>query len=254
MLVNFDRDYHCGLIGYQVRKKIRAPTASPLSDDGRPHDSIRPPVALSKSPLGADTTIERRFGQAFSNIQRRAQLGEQLKRKEQHHLAEPENIKRRAGGVNLTDTAPNQEKQSSHTNAKQLEDQEAINLLQENKRLREQCLEYEKEKEELNLKVTMLKREIEDTELEYARMMAELELLDRVKEENKAMTMRTHWNAGCPGFSLKKGLQNMFTKSSFTLKLKEECDDEGRVHASVVFLVSGCVNLLGAWSSVVHEQ
>ena len=31
----------------------------------------------------------------------------------------------------------------------------------------------------------MLKREIEDTELEYARMMAELELLDRVKEENK---------------------------------------------------------------------
>ena len=75
MLVNFDRDYHCGLIGYQVRKKIRAPTASPLSDDGRPHDSIRPPVALNKSPLGADTTIERRFGQAFSNIQRRAQLG-----------------------------------------------------------------------------------------------------------------------------------------------------------------------------------
>ncbi|XP_057459527.1 protein MICRORCHIDIA 6-like isoform X3 [Actinidia eriantha] len=171
-------DYHCGLIGYHVRKKIRAPTASPLSDDGRTLDSIRPPVALNKSPLGADTTIERRFGQAFSNIQRRAQLGEQLKRKEQHHLAEPENIKRRAGGVNLTDTAPNQEKQ-------QLEDQEAINLLQENKRLREQCLEYEKEKEELNLKVTILKREIEDTEREYARMMAELELLDRVKEENK---------------------------------------------------------------------
>ncbi|PSR89570.1 Protein MICRORCHIDIA like, partial [Actinidia chinensis var. chinensis] len=178
-------DYHCGLIGYQVKKKIRAPTASPLSADGGPHDSIHPPLVLNKSSLGVDTTIERRFGQAFSNIQRRAQLGEQLKRKEQHPLVEPENIKRRAGGVNLTDTAPNQEKQPSHTNAKQFEDQEATNLQQENKRLREQCLEYEKVKEELNLKVTILKREIEDTEREYACMMAELELLDKVKEENK---------------------------------------------------------------------
>ena len=35
------------------------------------------------------------------------------------------------------------------------------------------------------MQVTILKREIEDTEREYACMMAELELLDRVKEENK---------------------------------------------------------------------
>ena len=44
--------------------------------------------------------------------------------------------------------------------------------------------------------------------------------------KQKGMIMRTHWNERGPGFCLKKGLQNMFEKSSFTLKLKEECDDE----------------------------
>ncbi|GFZ17445.1 histidine kinase-, DNA gyrase B-, and HSP90-like ATPase family protein [Actinidia rufa] len=209
-------DYHCGLIGYQVKKKIRAPTASPLSADGGPHDSIHPPLVLNKSSLGVDTTIERRFGQAFSNIQRRAQLGEQLKRKEQHPLVEPENIKRRAGGVNLTDTAPNQEKQPSHTNVKQFEDQEAINLLQENKRLREQCLEYEKVKEELNLKVTIL-RTGNRRHGAFAKLW--LHTPGKTKSVQNAHVL------------LQRSWQSEF-----------------------VLLVSDCINSLEAWSSAVHEQ
>ena len=65
----------------------------------------------------------------------------------------------------------------------QRKDQEAVNLMHENKKLRADCLEYEKRNEELNLKATQLRSAIKELDDEYSRMMAELEALEAVKEE-----------------------------------------------------------------------
>ncbi|KAI8543720.1 hypothetical protein RHMOL_Rhmol08G0240400 [Rhododendron molle] len=177
-------DHHCGLIGYQVKKKPRAPTTSALSADQRPHNSMHQPVVLNRDPSaaplwhGTGSSI-----QSFPNIQRNAQQGELLKRREQSHLQESETIKRRKGeGVNVTHVGPNHGIQSAPS-SNLLKDQEAKNLLQENKRLRAQCLEFEKEEELLNSKVTLLKNELRDAEREYARLLVELRLLNRVKKD-----------------------------------------------------------------------
>ncbi|KAE9467410.1 hypothetical protein C3L33_00678, partial [Rhododendron williamsianum] len=176
-------DHHCGLIGYQVKKKPRAPTTSALSADQRPHNSMHQPIVLNRDPsavpLWHGTGSSR---QSFPKIQRNAQQGELLKRREQSHLQESEMIKRRKGeGVNVTHFGPNHGIQSAPSNL--LKDQEAKNLLQENKRLRAQCLEFEKEEEVLNSKVTLLKNELRDAEREYARLLVELRLLNRVKKD-----------------------------------------------------------------------
>ncbi|BBH05468.1 hypothetical protein Prudu_016858 [Prunus dulcis] len=71
----------------------------------------------------------------------------------------------------------------------QLKDEEAVNLMQENKKLRAKCLEYEKKGEELNLKVTRLRSEIKELNDEYSRMMSELESLETVKEESENIKM-----------------------------------------------------------------
>ncbi|GMQ10069.1 hypothetical protein CsSME_00053216 [Camellia sinensis var. sinensis] len=191
-------DYHCGLIGYhQVKKKLPAPTPSLGSAD------MKKPVVLNKIssimattnaappgfglrhlPTASSNGIERKPGKLLPNFQRICLPGEQLKRKGDHHLAEPEKVKRRAGGVNVIDTGSNLEIQSVPTTVNQLEGEEAINLMQEYQRLQVRCLEFEKGEEELNRKVILLRSELKDLEHEYTRMLAELQFLDEVKEEN----------------------------------------------------------------------
>ncbi|XAR50204.1 hypothetical protein NMG60_11004469 [Bertholletia excelsa] len=170
-------DYHCGLIGYQVVKKPKAP-APPLEPAGSRPPNIVEPVVLNQS--STSIAIARALYGSESNVQH----GERLKRKGGHHVEEPIMVKRREGEVNQIDNVPNQGMQCIPVTQNELEDQEIINLLQENKRLQAQCLQCGKEEEKLNLKVTLLRREIEDVEKEYSRLLAELEELDRVKEEN----------------------------------------------------------------------
>ncbi|KAI8016871.1 Protein MICRORCHIDIA 6 [Camellia lanceoleosa] len=199
-------DYHCGLIGYQVKKKPREPMPSVLSADGRPHNGLHQPVVLNGTSSVGDATraapagLARRYpgavsssflkgspGQSLPNFQRNSHQGEQLKRKEHHHLAQAEKVKRRAA-INLIDTGSDQEmelQEAVHTTGNQLEDQVAKNLLQETRRLRAQCLEYEKREEELNLKVTGLTSELREAQHEYARLLTELKLFENVKGENK---------------------------------------------------------------------
>ncbi|XP_052181312.1 protein MICRORCHIDIA 6-like isoform X2 [Diospyros lotus] len=180
-------DTHCRLLGYRVTKKSRATTTSVESASGQPSNIKQQPVMNNKVilttlreaegvalryPLPASSNcIEGSPRESLSNSQGNHGQ-EQLKRKVAHHITEPENMKRRAGGV---DVPTNQEIQ--------VEDQEVKNLLQENKRLREQCLENEKRVEKLNLKVKLLRTEIEDADQEYARLLAELQLLDKSKDE-----------------------------------------------------------------------
>ncbi|XP_052181317.1 protein MICRORCHIDIA 6-like isoform X7 [Diospyros lotus] len=181
-------DTHCRLLGYRVTKKSRATTTSVESASGQPSNIKQQPVMNNKVilttlreaegvalryPLPASSNcIEGSPRESLSNSQGNHGQVEQLKRKVAHHITEPENMKRRAGGV---DVPTNQEIQ--------VEDQEVKNLLQENKRLREQCLENEKRVEKLNLKVKLLRTEIEDADQEYARLLAELQLLDKSKDE-----------------------------------------------------------------------
>uniref|UniRef100_A0A5B6ZI37 Putative MORC family CW-type zinc finger protein 3 isoform X1 n=1 Tax=Davidia involucrata TaxID=16924 RepID=A0A5B6ZI37_DAVIN len=196
-------DYHCGLIGYQVKRKPRTLVPSKGSSDCRPHNYTQQPVVLNKSftavgrtraalaggalqhlAAASSDSIVGRPGQSIPNFQRNTQQGAQLKRKEHDHLIDPEKVKRKAGlGGDVIDTKLNQEIQPPYT-ADQLEDQEALNLVQENKRLRAQCLEYEKSEEELNVKVTWLLSELGEVQRKYAQLLAESQLLDKVKEEN----------------------------------------------------------------------
>lgn len=173
-------DYHCGLIGYQAAKGPRAPETLQVSPHGIPQNGKQRPVISSKSSFAIDYTKAAlgRAEQSIPNSQCRSEHGLLMKRKEHFDLPEVEKKKRQAVEVaNVTDAGQSREIQ--------LKDQEAVNLLQENKKLHAKCLEYEKREEQLNLKVTQLRIEIEDVQREYDRMVSELQSLGTLKEEKK---------------------------------------------------------------------
>ncbi|KAL4634060.1 hypothetical protein ACB092_04G170100 [Castanea dentata] len=167
-------DYHCGLIGYQVKKKPQVSATPQISSHSTPHSGKQHPVTLHKSPpaIGSMKAAIERAERSIPNSQRRSEQGLCVKRKGQDDLIEVEKAKRQAVEVVPLDTS-----------GSQLKDPEALNLLQENKKLRLKCLEYVTREEQLNLKVTRLKTEIEEVEHEHKRMMAELESMDKVKDE-----------------------------------------------------------------------
>ncbi|XP_065860649.1 protein MICRORCHIDIA 6-like [Euphorbia lathyris] len=131
-LLDFGRDYHCGLIGYQVLRK----------------------TAVKGSKVRGLST----------------------KRKEHNDLVEHENLKRR--GVNSVDAEHGLETEPV-INA----NQEASNLVKENRKLKETCREYERRKEEDDTKVTKLKKELAELKCKYQRLMAEATVLDIINEE-----------------------------------------------------------------------
>ncbi|XP_071707036.1 protein MICRORCHIDIA 6-like [Rutidosis leptorrhynchoides] len=59
----------------------------------------------------------------------------------------------------------------------------ALSVIDENKKLKAECLELEKAEEELKHKVVLLKTELEDAQVEYARLLAEMHNLEIVKGE-----------------------------------------------------------------------
>lgn len=167
-------DYHCGLIGYQVKKKPRVSETPQISSHSSPHSGKQHPVTLNKSPpaIGSMKAAIERAERSIPNSQRRSEQGLCVKRKGHDDLKEVQKAKRQAVEVVPLDISDSQ-----------LKDPEAVNLLQENKKLRLKCLEYVKREEQLNLKVTRLKTEIEEVQREHERMMAELDLTNKVKDE-----------------------------------------------------------------------
>ncbi|KAF5476770.1 hypothetical protein F2P56_003473 [Juglans regia] len=181
-------DYHCGLIGYQVKKKLRAPELLQISSHSMPHSSKQEFITSNKhSPAIGSAKAGLVIAEQFiPKSQFRSKHGVLEKRKEHVDLIEVEKAKRRAVEVaNITDAGYDQEIQPLVTAGNQPKDQEAVNLLQENKKLRAKCLEYEKREEELKFKVTQLKIAIEEVCREYNRMLGELESLETIKEETK---------------------------------------------------------------------
>ncbi|KAJ6888777.1 protein MICRORCHIDIA 6-like isoform X3 [Populus alba x Populus x berolinensis] len=179
-------DYHCGLIGYQVKKKL--PPIEPPQDSppGMPNSSKMKHVALNHGMPNGGKTKPVTLNQNHHSVSVKAAsaAGLSSKRKEHGDLNKFERMKRRAG---TRADAHNLEIQSLST-ANQLMDKETMNLIQENKKLHAKCLEHEKRREDLDLKVRQLRRELGDVQQEYDRLMVELTSLDTVKEEEHGRT------------------------------------------------------------------
>ncbi|KAF9671629.1 hypothetical protein SADUNF_Sadunf12G0067500 [Salix dunnii] len=178
-------DYHCGLIGYQVKKKlppIEPPQDSQVSPPSLPNSGKMKYVTLNHGMPNGGKTKPVTLNQNHHSIRVKAAspAGLSLKRKEHGgDLNKFESMKRQAG---TRADAHNLEIQSVST-TNQLNNKETMNLIQENKKLHAKCLEHEKMKEDLDLKVRQLRRELGDVQQEYDRLMVELTSLDTVKEE-----------------------------------------------------------------------
>ncbi|XP_030493797.2 protein MICRORCHIDIA 6 isoform X2 [Cannabis sativa] len=155
-------DFHCGLIGYLVKKKHPTQNIPPLL-------SSKATSNHKSSGVGTAKESQIRSGLSLPNSKSRHEQGLQLKRKD--NFEEIQNLKRQAVGVN-----------NLSTNGQSKNQEKAI-VLQENETLRANCLKYSKEEEELHVKVTQLKSEIEKVDNEYARLLAELQEIEKVKPE-----------------------------------------------------------------------
>lgn len=174
-------DYHCGLIGYQVKKKTPAQLSSPDSSYGGPNDARHGPVSTNKSSNLGPAVVSLSARPLVQNSQSNTQRHGVKRTKD--NLLSALGTGRRQAREEPDATGWSMEVQSSTYTAKPLNQQEAVVLMQENKKLRAKCLEHEKAEEELNHKVLRLRRELEETHNEYARMLDELQALEVVKPE-----------------------------------------------------------------------
>ncbi|KAL3824856.1 hypothetical protein ACJIZ3_020885 [Penstemon smallii] len=217
-------DYHCGLIGYQVAKKLRTSMTPPASSVSKQGHCIYQPVLLGRDSSAtpatkvstAAETIQHEINASPKQSFHRNSQGALLKGKGYDHVVEPERVKRMR--VTGSQTSNTDHGGNVHVSvfvklfftfnfqnfglvnsgflldpihavvpANQLEDQAAVYIIQENKKLHAQCQEYEKTWEELNLKVTHLKAEVQEAQREYARLhtrlLLEPKVLDKAKPE-----------------------------------------------------------------------
>ncbi|KAI7754059.1 hypothetical protein M8C21_009574 [Ambrosia artemisiifolia] len=175
-------DYHCGLIGYQIKKKARPPSDTPglanfihqhVEDYSRKRRSADGPTKKAPAPVIATVNSKTALYSSPSFLK-----PVELKQSFPPGFKEGSNLKRKFGDES-------QNVQSEVVNAgSNLSDGGTMKVIDENKKLKAQCLELEKVEEELTNKVAQLKRELGDAKAEYARILAELQELEVVKGEN----------------------------------------------------------------------
>ncbi|KAM7277132.1 hypothetical protein ACFE04_018998 [Oxalis oulophora] len=157
-------DHHCRLIGYQANKKPPAPKQSSHI------------IGSAKVPLEHVALNHTSRGAQFTGVPKQSLPEDSCRKRkiETSNLAESVNVKRQAGVIDSRrslDTQPISE--------------EAATLIQENKKLVARCSEYEKRKQELNLKITQLKSEVGQVNSNFERLVAEFKALNQVKEERR---------------------------------------------------------------------
>lgn len=183
-------DYHCGLIGYQVKKKVQA---RPSSFEYVGHNDPRlQPISVDKSakvsrlPVGHADPVTSLPATDFLAAQSRSQ--QSGVKRTQDDLLSALGRGRRQGRAesNTLSAGPERsmEIQPVFRAAMALSQQEAIQVRQEHKKLRVKCLEHEKSQEELKVKVSRLRRELGEEQQKYQRMLIELQSLEAVKAEN----------------------------------------------------------------------
>jgi hypothetical protein len=72
--MDFDRDYHCGLIGYQPKKIPRAPVTPQVSSHSMPHNGKQLVMPKKSSPAISGT--EAALGRAEQSISKSQSLYE----------------------------------------------------------------------------------------------------------------------------------------------------------------------------------
>ncbi|GMP30270.1 hypothetical protein CsSME_00005013 [Camellia sinensis var. sinensis] len=174
-------NFHCGLIGYQQMKKSPpAPKPSQETRSFRAHSFIEQPVLLNHRSSVTDNA-----GPLSSAVESfEDTVATPSKRKEQNPAGELEHVKRHTGSRSYsTDTQHIGVNQPTPEHENQLQDDEFTSLMQENEKLQTQLLELERSEECLTLKVRQLRKELGDIQSEYARLVAESESMNIVKDE-----------------------------------------------------------------------
>lgn len=161
-------DYHCGLVGYQVKKQLRVSAAYQTpSNITVPAGTEHPHMLKQCFPVTvteANETAHGRPKQFTLETRGKSREGVCLKRKADVLIE---------GGQSVR----------AYQQSNQQNNQQAIVLLEENTKLRAKCSEYEKREEELNLKATGLRMDIQEVEHEILRLLDELKYLEAVKVE-----------------------------------------------------------------------
>ncbi|KAG6390892.1 hypothetical protein SASPL_148637 [Salvia splendens] len=185
-------DYHCGLIGYQAKKIPRTMAhqvvPNPKSNCG---PGIYQPVVLtrdSSSAFGVRASSAAGVKKDASGISlpsfHKSTEEAALKRKRHEQVVETGRANRMGGTrVRSVDNAHSgdvQQRAIYPARAFQV-DEEAAKIIQDNRNLCARFKEYEGIDKELNLKITKLKAEIEEARREYARMLLESKVLEKVK-------------------------------------------------------------------------
>ncbi|KAI3684514.1 hypothetical protein L6452_33738 [Arctium lappa] len=182
-------DCHCGLIGYQFRKTTRPPSAIPGFPNFIHHHGTEPPALSRKSSAAVGYT--RNVPKIITINSRAALCSNPFAKPEEPSFPrgfqeEVSNLKRKSSDQLTTFKSEAQMKVDSNKGSNMpglTNTQEAIYVMQENRRLRSQCTGFQKAQMQLNLKVMQLKTELEAGQAEYARLSAELQYLEKVKGE-----------------------------------------------------------------------
>ncbi|XP_071686500.1 protein MICRORCHIDIA 6-like isoform X2 [Rutidosis leptorrhynchoides] len=181
-------DYHCGLLGYHIIKKPRPPSTTPgASNFIHQHGTEQPPVPFRrhanvghiarKPPMitvknskaayestSMPTPLEPSFSRSFPE-------GSNLKRKPSGQPARFDSEARMEVNSNRVPIKPGSVSR------------DPINAIQENRMLRARFSEFSNLEEQLKLKVTKLNWQLSQAQAEYARLLAELQYLEKVKSE-----------------------------------------------------------------------
>ncbi|KAF5190524.1 Microrchidia-like protein [Thalictrum thalictroides] len=192
-------DFHCGLIGYLQTKKPSTARVPPSKACSLQPVMMNPSSPTLNSPRVASaaayhnspdihTRSEGRPEKSVGNYKTISAPAPTMKRKRHRHAVEAERVERPAGSEENTTNIRRHHwevQPAANGTEKQMQNQEIESLMQENKKLHAQCLEYEKSEEELNSKLVGLKLELLEVQHEYARLLSESESMEgAVKDEN----------------------------------------------------------------------
>ncbi|KNA15292.1 hypothetical protein SOVF_099590 [Spinacia oleracea] len=182
-------DHHCGLIGYQV-KKAPAPVSLAKSPYVGPNNPRLQPISVDRSSKMSQSPVSQAhpmFSSPAGDLLAARSSTQQCGTKRTHDdfLSGLGKGRRQSRIEPNTHAGRSIDFQPVSHAAVPLNQQEAKVLRQENRKLREKCLEFEKSEEELNNKASRLRMELGDTQKEYLRMLTELRALEVVKAENK---------------------------------------------------------------------
>lgn len=177
-------DYHCVLIGYQPKRKVRASVFAENTSHSVPHGGVEKPILLGQSSPSM-TSISEALGEDSMN------KGSGMKRKAVELTETKRANMQTAGGPGINDDWEVEEIQPIDIPGNQSNDVEAANMVQEHKKLLAKCSEYENSVKELSDKLARLRSELGEAQREHSRLLAEALSLGSIKkEENASMPSR----------------------------------------------------------------